>query len=104
MNAKDLLEARHNEVARLFKLIEKSKKDDENREFFEELARNIGTHDAIEREIFYPACEEKMGMTDLLGEALVEHGAVEFSLYLADEAQGEDDFGRSHCLPDDGFM
>lgn len=31
-------------------------------------------------------------MNDLLGEALVEHGLVEFSLYQADEALGEDDF------------
>jgi hemerythrin-like domain-containing protein len=92
MKATDLLIAQHKEVARLFKLIEKAKKEEEKNELFEEVARNICAHDAIEREIFYPACEEKMGMTDLLGEALVEHGAVEFSLYLADEAQGEDDF------------
>jgi hypothetical protein len=33
-----------------------------------------------------------MGMTDLLGESLVEHGVIEFSLYLADEAKDDDDF------------
>lgn len=92
MKATDLLTAQHKEVDRLFKAIEKAKKDEEKGELFEELAHNICAHDAIEREIFYPACEEKMGMTDLLGEALVEHGTVEFSLYLADQAQGEDDF------------
>ena len=33
-----------------------------------------------------------MGMTDLLGEALVEHGLIEFMLYEADQAQGKKDF------------
>jgi hypothetical protein len=33
-----------------------------------------------------------MGMTDELGEALVEHGLLEFMLYQADQAQGKKDF------------
>jgi hypothetical protein len=33
-----------------------------------------------------------MGMTDLLGEALVEHGVVEFSLFQADQARQSKDF------------
>jgi hypothetical protein len=49
-------------------------------------------HDAIEREIFYPACEKAMGMTDLLGEAVVEHGVIEFSLHVADGARAGVDF------------
>lgn len=92
MKATDLLEKQHNVVADLFKKIEKAKEGDKKKALFEELASNLAAHDAIEREIFYPACEKKMGLTDLLGEALAEHGVVEFSLYLADEALGEDDF------------
>jgi hypothetical protein len=57
-----------------------------------ELAGKLVAHDGIEREIFYPACKEAMGMTELLGEAMVEHGVIEFSLYLADQAQGKKDF------------
>ena len=34
-----------------------------------------------------------MGMTDLLGEALVEHGVVEFCLHQADLARKHADFG-----------
>ena len=49
-------------------------------------------HARIERLNFYPRCEEKMGMSELLGEALVEHGLVEFSVMQADRALGEDDF------------
>jgi hemerythrin superfamily protein len=92
MKATELLKAQHREVEKLFKSIEKAKKDEEKPALFEELAANLVAHDAIEREIFYPACEEAMGMTELLGEALVEHGLVEFSLYQADQAQGDDDF------------
>jgi len=92
MKATDLLKDQHKEVAALFKRIESAKGGAEKNKLFEELARNIAGHDAIEREIFYPACQKEMGTTDLLGEALVEHGVVEFSLYLADQARGEDDF------------
>jgi len=92
MKATELLKAQHKDVEKLFKQIKKSEDENEKGELFEELARNLVAHDAIEREIFYPTCEEKMGMTDLLGEALVEHGLVEFSLYGADQAQGEADF------------
>jgi hemerythrin superfamily protein len=92
MKATDLLKKQHKEVRDLFKKIEKSKDDATKSELFEELAANLVAHDGIERQIFYPACEEAMGMTDILGESLVEHGVVEFMLYQADQAQGEDDF------------
>jgi hemerythrin superfamily protein len=92
MKATELLKSQHREVEDLFERIEKAKKDAEKQALFEELAANLVAHDAIEREIFYPACEEKMGMDELLGEALVEHGVVEFGLYQADQAQGEEDF------------
>jgi len=92
MKATNLLMAQHKEVKTLFKHIEKAKAIGEKRELFEELAQNLVAHDAIEREIFYPACKKVMGMTALLGEALVEHGVIEFSLYLADEAKGDEDF------------
>jgi len=92
MKATALLKKQHNVVADLFKQIEKSKDAKKKKALFEELASNLAAHDTIEREIFYPAVEKEMGITDLLGEALVEHGVVEFSLYLADEALGEDDF------------
>jgi hemerythrin superfamily protein len=91
MKATELLKQQHREVEKLFKAIEDAE-DDEKTELFEELASKLVAHDAIEREIFYPACEEAMGLDDLLGEALVEHGVVEFGLYQADQAAGNDDF------------
>lgn len=91
MKATELLKKQHKVVSDLFKQIEKSDDEATKRELFEELATNLVGHDGIERTLFYPACEEAMGMTDLLGESLVEHGVVEFSLYQADSAD-EDDF------------
>jgi hemerythrin-like domain-containing protein len=92
MKATDLLKAQHKEVAKLFKAIESSEDAADKEALFLELASKLTAHDGIEREIFYPACEEAMGLNDLLGEALVEHGVIEFSLYQCNEALGQDDF------------
>jgi hemerythrin superfamily protein len=91
-NAIDLLKSQHEEVKSLFKRIEKASLRAQKVKLFDELAAKLVGHDAIEREIFYPACEKGMGMTALLGEALVEHGVVEFSLYQADQARRDKDF------------
>jgi hemerythrin superfamily protein len=91
MNAIDLLKEHHRDVQALFKKIEDAE-GDEKKTLFQELAGKLVGHDGIEREIFYPACEEALGLTDDLGEALVEHGVVEFSLYQADQALGGPDF------------
>lgn len=95
MKATDLLKQQHSEVKALFSRIERA----EGRAaepLFEELAGKIVGHDVIEREIFYPACEEALDEDDLLGEAVVEHGVVEFGLYQADRSRGRDDF-ESQC-------
>jgi len=92
MNAIDLLKQQHTEVKDLFSKIESTDAENEKGRLFRELAAKLVGHDGIEREIFYPACEEALGLTDELGEALVEHGVVEFSLYQADQALGQDDF------------
>lgn len=91
-SATKLLTKQHDEVKALFKRLESSRSHSQQIEIFNELAQNLVAHDAIEREIFYPACERAMGMTDTLGEALVEHGVVEFSLFQADEARRSKDF------------
>jgi len=91
-SAIDLLKTQHEEVKTLFKRIEKASTRAAKTKLFDELAANLAAHDTIEREIFYPACEKALGMIDLLGEALVEHGVVEFSLYQADQARKDKDF------------
>jgi hemerythrin superfamily protein len=92
MKATELLTQQHREVSRLFKAIEDTDDKNEKKQLFLELASNLVAHDGIERDIFYPACEEALGMDDQLGEALVEHGTIEFGLYQSNEAVGKDDF------------
>lgn len=92
MKATELLTQQHREVSRLFKAIESAQGKAEKRQLFTQLASLLVAHDGIERDIFYPASEEAMGMNDLLGEALVEHGMIEFGVYQASEAIDDDDF------------
>ena len=97
-SATTLLSKQHQLVKALFEKLEKAPTYGQKRSLFEEVAKNLVAHDAIEREIFYPACEKAMGMNNLLGEALVEHGVVEFCIYEADRA-GKKDFGfKCHVL------
>jgi hemerythrin superfamily protein len=96
MKATELLKSQHKEVKALFGKLEKLDEADDPTTLFEELAAKLVGHDAIEREIFYPACEEALGEADILNESLVEHGVVEFSLYQADRAIGGETF-KAKC-------
>lgn len=96
MKATQLLKQQHEEVKQLFAKIEKLDEAKDPTSLFEELATKLVGHDAIERELFYPACEEALGEVDILSESLVEHGVVEFSLYEADRAIGEESF-KAKC-------
>jgi hypothetical protein len=88
MKANELLEQQHRMVEELFDEFEQAD-ESEKADVFEQIAANLVAHDAIEREIFYPACEETMmgeeEEEDVLGESLVEHGVVEFCLFRADK-------------------
>lgn len=88
MKATKLLIQQHEEVSALFERFEDAEGDDDKQaEIFEEIAANLAAHDAIERELFYPACKEALGEDEeVLEDALVEHGVVEFSIYKADVA------------------
>lgn len=90
MNAIDLLEKQHRLVEKLFKRFE-SAGDAEKPEIFEEIASNLVAHDAIEREIFYPACERALDDKDTIRESLVEHGLVEFCVFRADQHRKRDE-------------
>jgi hypothetical protein len=92
MKATELLKSQHEEVSSLFHKIERASSMKDKRRLYQELAHKLVAHDAIEREIFYPACEKEMGLIDPLGEALVEHGLVEFSLFVAGQGMQKSDF------------
>jgi hypothetical protein len=94
MKATELLMKQHRLVEELFEQCEEAE-GEEQKDIFEKLAANLVAHDAIEREIFYPACDEALGKDDdILGESLVEHGVVEFSLFRADKNQDSEDFDK----------
>lgn len=92
MTATRLLKQQHQEIKELLMRISRSTSAQTQLELFREAAARILAHDAIEREIFYPACEEAMGMTRVLGEALLDHGVIEFSMYQANQARDQKDF------------
>lgn len=92
MKATALLREQHAEVAELFEQVESAETEEEEVAIFERLAAKLTAHDAMERQVLYPQCMKKMGMNELLGEALVEHGVIEFSLYQAVDALGGEDF------------
>ena len=77
MKATELLLNQHREVDKLFEKLEGAE-DADKKALREELAQNLVAHSTIEKEIFYPAV--KQAMPDLIGEAYVEHGLVEYSL------------------------
>jgi hemerythrin superfamily protein len=93
MKANELIQKQHRLVEELFERFEKARGAEKAR-VFEQIAKNLVAHDAIEREIFYPACEEAIDDDDILRESLVEHGVVEFCLFRADVNQGNDDFDK----------
>lgn len=92
MKATDLLKSQHQDIMEMFEKLQDGDGEDASQRF-DDLARALVAHDAIEREIFYPLCEEVLGETEELMEAVMEHRVLEFCLYVAMEALGKDDFG-----------
>lgn len=92
MNAVELLKDQHREIDALVEKFENAKRANEKEAIFLDLAERLVAHDAIEREIFYPACERALGRTEPLMEGIAEHGLIEFSVFRADQARGKDSF------------
>lgn len=92
MNVVDYLKEQHRKADEIFSRFEKSKRKDEKQKIFEELCALITGHDAMEREIFYPACEKAVGKIDRLMEGVIEHGLVEFAIFRADQNRDSENF------------
>lgn len=91
MKANELIQKQHRLVEDLFEQFENARGAQKGK-IFEQIAKNLVAHDAIEREIFYPACEQTIEDEDILRESLVEHGVVEFCVFRADMNQGKEEF------------
>ncbi len=72
MNAIDLLESQHREVAKLLSQIEKAKTADAKEKLFTQIADKLAVHASIEEHQFYPAVKAKR-TNDILLESLEEH-------------------------------
>jgi|SRR4029078_4357877 len=59
MKATDLLESQHRLVEKLFDQYENAKDMSEKTSLFEQIAKNLVGHDAIEREIFFRRASAK---------------------------------------------
>jgi hemerythrin superfamily protein len=62
----DLVRVQHNEVKRLFSLVDTSTRDD-RREAFEDLVRFLAVHETAEEEVIYPVVRSQTG-----GEAIAD--------------------------------
>jgi hemerythrin-like domain-containing protein len=92
MDAIELLQRQHREASELLTAVQETKRVEDKTELFHELASLLVRHDCVERQIFYPACEQAFGTSELLGEPMLEHGVIEFCLYEADQALGTPHF------------
>jgi hemerythrin superfamily protein len=91
VNATELLKAQHRKIESLLDELEEAE-GAAVLERFEELFSTVVAHDVIELELFYPECQRASVEPALLGEAVVEHGVIAFSLHVTDEAREKNDF------------
>jgi hemerythrin superfamily protein len=75
MNAIDMLEAQHRQVATLFEKIERARSPETKEKYFIQVADALAIHATIEEHHFYPAVRAKR-TEDILLEALEEHLAI----------------------------
>ena len=76
MKATTLLHRDHQEVARIFGELEKSRRGERRRELLARLERALETHTRIEEEIFYPALDTRRDVANTVREAYAEHAVV----------------------------
>ncbi|MGC4064656.1 MAG: hemerythrin domain-containing protein [Polyangiaceae bacterium] len=86
MNVTEVLMQQHSVMRDLFRQLDESRGVAAKAQVLQTLATNMVGHDAVERHIFYPACELRITDKRHLNVALVEHGLIEFCLYQAVQA------------------
>lgn len=76
MDALELLKTDHKTVKELFKKVEASKNDKQQKQLFEEIKMELETHTHIEETVFYPAVAKHDELKDMVLESLEEHKQV----------------------------
>ena len=75
-NAVQLIKQDHKKVEGLFQKFKKTKGQDAKRRIAEQAMDQLEIHAKIEEEIFYPAAKSVLEESDMIEEALKEHGMV----------------------------
>lgn len=75
-NALDLLRQDHQRVLALFKQVEKTEDEKEQRQLCREIVEELSLHAQIEESVFYPFLREATDREDLFEEASIEHEAA----------------------------
>ena len=76
MDALELLKTDHKTVKELCKKAEKSKDEEQQKQFFVKIKAELETHTHIEETIFYPAVGQTDELKDMVLESLEEHKQV----------------------------
>jgi hypothetical protein len=96
MKATDVLQQQQRDIETLLGAVERATDTLSRIEIFEELASTLVAHDAIERELFYPACAAAIGKAKWFDQTLAEHAAIELRLHEADQAHSKRDFEHKY--------
>jgi hemerythrin superfamily protein len=92
MDALSLLKRDHELVKDLMKRIEKEERDTKARAaMFEQLVDELGIHERIEEEIFYPALKEKKDAKEDVLEGFEEHHLVDEIIEDLDDVKPDDE-------------
>jgi hemerythrin superfamily protein len=89
-----LLMADHKKVKKLFSDFDKLKEegsDEDKAAIVDQICSELKIHTELEEEIFYPAVRKAIDDSDLMDEALVEHGGAKDLIGQLEDASPEDD-------------
>jgi hemerythrin HHE cation binding domain-containing protein len=97
-----LLKADHRTVEALFEKFEKATRKDQKKKIADQICTELVIHATIEEEIFYPACQGKIG-EDISEEAYVEHDGAKMLIAEIAASSPEDDFydAKVHVLSEE---
>ena len=76
MDALELLKTDHKKVKELFKKVEGSKNEKQQKQLFEQIKTELETHTHIEETVFYPTIAKNDELKDMVLESLEEHKQV----------------------------
>jgi hemerythrin superfamily protein len=81
----------HDTVKRLFEQFASSHSADKRAELAQTICRELTLHTRLEEEVFYPAARDAIEASDVMDEALVEHGSARELINAIEKMQPDDE-------------